>query len=94
MVKGEFNRYPGVLDLRDSFRAGKQEVKLNILSDAKPLGLTLNDLARQVRQAFYGEEAQRIQRGTDDVRVMVRYPEAERKSLGNLENMRIRTKEK
>ena len=58
-----------------------------------PLGLTLNDLARQVRQAFYGEEAQRIQRGTDDVRVMVRYPEAERKSLGNLENMRIRTKE-
>ena len=93
MVKIEFNKYPGVLDLRDSFRAGKQEIKLNILSDAKPLGLTLNDLARQVRQAFYGEEAQRIQRGTDDVRVMVRYPENERKSLGNLENMRIRTKE-
>ena len=93
MVKLEFNKYPGVLDLRDSFRAGKQEIKLNILADAKPLGLTLNDLARQVRQAFYGEEAQRIQRGTDDVRVMVRYPEDERKSLGNLENMRIRTKE-
>ncbi len=44
-----------------------------------------------MRQAFYGEEAQRIQRGRDDVRVMVRYPEAERRSLGDLENMRVRT---
>ncbi|MBA58166.1 MAG: cobalt-zinc-cadmium resistance protein [Gammaproteobacteria bacterium] len=93
MLKAELKKYPGVVDLRDSFRAGKQEIKLNILSEAKPLGLTLNDLARQVRQAFYGEEAQRIQRGTDDVRVMVRYPETERKSVGSLENMRIRTKE-
>ena len=92
-LKAELARYPGVLDLTDSFRAGKQEIKLDILPEAKPLGLTLNDLARQVRQAFYGEEAQRIQRGTDDVRVMVRYPEEERKSLGNLENMRIRTNE-
>jgi multidrug efflux pump subunit AcrB len=51
------------------------------------------DLARQVRQAFYGEEAQRIQRGKDDVRVMVRYPEAGRRSLGALEEMRIRTRD-
>ena len=92
-LRTELGRYPGVMDLTDSFRAGKQEVKLDILPEAKPLGLTLNDLARQVRQAFYGEEAQRIQRGTDDVRVMVRYPEKERQSLGNLENMRIRTSE-
>ncbi len=90
-LRAELQRYPGVLDLSDSFRAGKQEIKLDILPAAKPLGLTLNDLARQVRQAFYGEEAQRIQRGTDDVRVMVRYPESERKSLGNLEEMMIRT---
>ena len=90
-LRSELARYPGVMDITDSFRAGKQEVKLNILPAAKPLGLTLNDLARQVRQAFYGEEAQRIQRGNDDLRVMVRYPEQERKSLGNLEDMRIRT---
>ncbi|MDZ7686026.1 MAG: efflux RND transporter permease subunit [Gammaproteobacteria bacterium] len=51
----------------------------------------MNDLATQVRHAFYGVEAQRIQRGTDDVRVMVRYPEQERRSLANLEEMRIRT---
>lgn len=90
-LRQELAQFPGVLDLSDSFRAGKQELQLNIKPEAKSLGLTLTDLARQVRQAFYGEEAQRIQRGTDDVRVMVRYPKAERESLGNLENMRIRS---
>ena len=90
-LRQELAQFPGVLDLSDSFRAGKQELQLNIKPEATSLGLTLTDLARQVRQAFYGEEAQRIQRGTDDVRVMVRYPKAERESLGNLENMRIRT---
>ncbi|MCP4005004.1 MAG: efflux RND transporter permease subunit [bacterium] len=83
--------YPGVIDIADSFRAGKQEVKLAIHPSAEPLGLTMRDLARQVRQAFYGEEAQRIQRGRDDIRVMVRYPEHQRRSLGDLENTRIRT---
>ena len=53
--------------------------------------MTLNDIATQVRQAFYGAESQRIQRGTDDIRVMVRYPEEERRSLGNLEELMIRT---
>jgi multidrug efflux pump subunit AcrB len=90
-VQARLAEYPGVLDITDSFRAGKQEVKLAILPSAEPLGLTMQDLARQVRQAFYGEEAQRIQRGRDDVRVMVRYPEGQRRSLASLENMRIRT---
>jgi multidrug efflux pump subunit AcrB len=82
--------YDGVFDIADSFRAGKQEVKLQILPEAKPLGIAQGDLARQVRSAFYGVEVQRIQRGQDDVRVMLRYPEDERRSLGDLENMRIR----
>ena len=90
-VKADLARYPGVIDIADSFREGKQEVKLAIKPTAEPLGVTLRDLARQVRQAFYGEEAQRIQRGRDDIRVMVRYPEEERRSLGDLENVRIRT---
>ena len=51
----------------------------------------MNDLGSQVRNAFYGVEAQRIQRGQDDVRVMVRFPESERASVGDLENMYIRT---
>ncbi len=83
--------YAGVYDIADSFREGKQEIKLDIKPAAETLGLTLQDLGRQVRQAFYGEEAQRIQRGREDIRVMVRYPTDERRSLGNLENMRIRT---
>ncbi len=85
--------YRGVTDIADSFRAGKQEVRLSIRDEARPLGLTQHDLARQVRQAFYGEEVQRVQRGRDDVKVMVRYPELERRSLGSLEEMRIRTGE-
>jgi len=83
--------YNGVQDASDTFRAGKQEVQLTLLAEARNLGLTLKDLGQQVRQAFYGYEAQRIQRGKDDVRVMVRYPEDERRSLGDLEAMRIRT---
>jgi multidrug efflux pump subunit AcrB len=51
----------------------------------------MSSLGRQVRQAFYGEEAQRIQRGKDELRVMVRYPIEERRSVADLENMRIRT---
>ncbi|MEE2702546.1 MAG: efflux RND transporter permease subunit [Myxococcota bacterium] len=82
--------YDGVLDISDSFRAGKQEVQLQLLPEAEPLGLRQQDLARQVRTAFYGTEVQRVQRGQDDLRVMLRYPEEERRSLGDLENMRIR----
>ena len=66
-------------------------MKLKIKPTAESLGVTLRDLARQVRQAFYGEEAQRIQRGRDDIRVMVRYPEEQRRSLGDLEKIRVRT---
>ncbi|NKB89662.1 MAG: AcrB/AcrD/AcrF family protein [Acidobacteria bacterium] len=83
--------YDGVHEIADSFLEGKQELKLAIKPEAEMLGLTLADLGRQVRQGFYGEEAQRIQRGRDDVRVMVRYPESERRSVSDLETTRIRT---
>ncbi len=90
-LKTEIKDYPGVYDVTDSYRSGKQEIKLDITPVAESLGLTLSDLGRQVRQAFYGEEVQRIQRGRDEIKVMVRYPVSERRSLGNLENKRIRT---
>ncbi|MDP6377468.1 MAG: efflux RND transporter permease subunit, partial [Pseudomonadales bacterium] len=90
-LKAELTRYDGVFDITDSFRAGKQEIKLSLLPEARNLGLTLNDLARQVRSAFYGSEVQRMQRMQDEVKVMVRYPESERTSIGNLEDMYIRT---
>ena len=90
-VKAQLAAYTGVYGVADSFRAGKREMQLGIKPGAETLGLSLADLGRQVRQAFYGEEAQRIQRGRDDIRVMVRYPAGERRSVGDLENMRIRT---
>ena len=90
-LQESLTQYPGVFDVTDSFRTGKQEIELEITPQAEALGLSLADLGRQVRQAFYGEEAQRIQRGRDDVRVMVRYPEEDRRTLESLERMRIRT---
>ena len=85
--------YPGAIDLRDSFSSAQREIQLRLRPEARPLGLTLADLARQVRQAFYGEEVQRVQRGRDEVRVMVRYPRSERGSLGDLDELRIRTRD-
>jgi multidrug efflux pump subunit AcrB len=90
-LKDELRAYPGVQDIADSFRAGKQEIQLKITPEAEAAGLTQAALARQVRQAFYGEEAQRIQRGRDDVKVMVRLPEDRRRSLQALDDLRIRT---
>jgi len=89
-LKSLLAEYTGVSDIADSFEEGKAELKLGLKDTGRMLGLTLSDLARQVRQGFYGEEAQRIQRGRDDIRVMVRYPEEQRKSLADVENMRIR----
>jgi multidrug efflux pump subunit AcrB len=87
----ELNNYEGVFDIMNSATAGADEIKLKIKSEAEALGLTMSSLGRQVRQAFYGEEAQRIQRGKDELKVMVRYPIEERRSISDLENMRIRT---
>ncbi|MEH6551795.1 MAG: efflux RND transporter permease subunit [Pseudomonadales bacterium] len=91
LIRTALTSYDGVYDIADTFRGGKQEVRLKLLPEARNLGLSTEDMARQVRRAFYGQEVQRIQRGREDVKVMVRYPEDERRSLGDLELMRIRT---
>ena len=84
--------YPGVFDVSDSFDSPRDElVVLELKPAAETLGIGLADVARQVRQAFYGAEAQRIPRGREDVKVMVRYPEAERLAIANLNDMYIRT---
>jgi multidrug efflux pump subunit AcrB len=91
-LKQRLAAYPGVQDISDTFRLGKREWVLRLRPGAEVLGLTQAELARQVRQAFYGEEAQRIQRNRDDVKVMVRYPADERRSPENVQRMRIRLK--
>ncbi len=92
-VKAALATFTGVIDIGDSNIEGKRELKLGILPRGEALGLRLDDVARQVRQGFYGDEIQRLQRGKHEVKVFVRYPEDERKSIANLENMKIRTPE-
>ena len=92
-LKLRLKSYPGVQDISDTFRAGKRELKIKLKPEAELLGLRQADLARQVRQAFYGEEAQRIQRNRDDLKVMVRYPTNRRRSLHDLHDLRIHTRD-
>ncbi len=90
-LEARIREFDGTHDIRNSFEGGAAEIKLDLKPEAEVLGLTLQDLARQVRQGFYGEEVQRIQRGADEVKVMVRYPQEQRRSVGHLESMRVRT---
>ena len=90
-MKAEIATYPGTFDITDNFKPGKQEKKIRVKEGARSIGITMQDLARQVRQAFYGDEALRIQRGRDDIKVMVRYSDKERLSIAGIEDMRIRT---
>jgi len=88
-LKNELEGFAGVFDISDSYMPGKMEMQLKLKPNAASLGLKLSDLARQVRHAFYGAEAMRFQRDKNEVKVLVRYPDEERKSLGNVEEMRI-----
>jgi multidrug efflux pump subunit AcrB len=83
--------YPGIQDSWTNDSRSKDELHVTIRPEGEALGLTQRDLANQVRAAFFGEEAQRIQRGRDDVRVMVRLPLERRQSLHTLEEMRVLT---
>ncbi len=84
-------QFNGVYDIYNSQGSGSKEVLINLKPFASQVGVRLSDVAGQVRQAFYGEEAQRIQRDSDTVKVMVRYPIEERRDISTLENMHIRT---
>nr|VFJ78093.1 MAG: Multidrug efflux pump subunit AcrB [Candidatus Kentron sp. FW] len=90
-IEERLAEYPGVFNIQDSLDVGREEITLKLRPEAELLGLSVADLGRQVRQAFFGAEAERFQRGRDDVRVMVRYPLAERRTMVNLLQMKIRT---
>ncbi len=85
--------FEGVYQVRSDFSPGKNELRLSLKPEARTLGLTVEDLARQVYAGYYGQEAVRLQRGRDDIRVKVRYTEAERGRLSDFQNIRIRTPE-
>jgi multidrug efflux pump subunit AcrB len=89
-LKDQLANYAAVSDIEDSLSDGKEELQLELKPEARLLGLDLNQVARQVRQAVFGFEVQRVQRGREEVRVMVRYPLAARQSIETLEQMTIR----
>ncbi len=89
----KISSFNGVSDIRNSMKEGKDEVQLSLKPRGRNLGLSQRDLANQVRQAFYGEEIQRLQRDIDEVKVMLKYPLEERETMATLNNMRIRLKD-
>lgn len=91
MLKDELSKFAVLRDVTDNRQVGKREIQIELRSKAYTLGLTHGEIARQVRQGFFGEEVQRLQKGTDEVRVWVRYPESGRVDVGRLEQMRIKT---
>jgi len=90
-VEDKLATYEGVYDIVDNFDAGRREIRIELLESARPLGLTTESLATQVRAAFYGFEAQKIQRGREDVKIMVRYPLEHRRRIYDVETMRVAT---
>jgi len=92
-LKDEISKYPGTFDITDNFRPSKMEKQIHIKQGARSLGITLADIATQIRQAYYGEEALKIQRGKDDIKVMVRYSKQERESESSIDELRIRTRD-
>ncbi len=84
-------KFEGVYQIRSDFSPGKNEMRLRLKPEARTLGLTVEDMARQIYAGYYGVEALRLQRGRDDIRVKVRYTADERRRLSDLERVRIRT---
>ncbi len=89
-VEEELLEITGVFDVRNDRDEGKREIELRLKPQARTYGLALDDLAQQVRAAFFGAEALRVQRGREEVRVYVRLPRSERDSIADLLNYRVR----
>ena len=90
-IKKVLAAYDGIENVRSNLDTGRLEVELDLKNYGQTLGITTENISTQVRQAFYGEEVQRIPRSKEDVRVMLRFPEDERGRLDTLDDMRIRT---
>ncbi len=90
-LMGELRSYEGVFNVVNDMESASEEVQFDLKPGAESLGITTADVARQVRQGFFGEEVQRLPRDGEDVRVYVRYPRVDRESLDFLRSIRIRT---
>ena len=92
-LKTHLGSYAAAFNIGDNLSTASQEIQFALKPGAESLGLTLADISNQVRQAYYGQEVQRLPRNGDDVRVMVKLPEDARTSLDSLNNFRIRTQD-
>ena len=91
ILESEFSNYNEIVETSDDLISGQNELQFTTNSLAQSLGLNESEIIRQVRQAIYGAEVQRIQRGREETRVFVRYPKNERQNIAILDNLRIRT---
>lgn len=90
-VKTRIRTYPSAFEIADSLSNGKEELQIELTAQGYAMGMSNAWVTRQVRDAFFGSEIQRIQRGRDDVRVMLRFPLSERQSISKLNDMLINT---
>jgi len=90
-VETQLRTYETIYDVRNNLEGASEEIRLTMKPGTAKLGLTLADVNRQVRQAYFGEEVQRLPRDGQDVKVKVRYPLASRQSIESLKNFRVRT---
>ncbi len=89
-LEKELAKYPGVFNVSNSASAGKSEIRLRMRPEARSLGMTALGLSQQVNAAFQGLEALSVQRDSEELRVMIRAPLAERKYVKDLEDMVVR----
>lgn len=89
-ITEKLRTYPALYDVSNNLESASEELRFDLKPGAEQLGLTLGQVMQQVRQAYYGEEVQRLPRASQDVRVMVRYPLNSRKSLESLKHFRVR----
>jgi len=92
-VKSRLALYPTIFDIADTLSDGKEELQIILRQEAYTLGMSRSDIVSQVRQAFYGDEVQRIQRGRDNVRVIVRFAEAGRRNVNQLQDFLLTTQD-
>jgi len=89
-AKEALAKYDGVYDIRDDSNPGKTEFQFTIRERAKSLGIRQEDLSEAIRSAYYGSEVMRLQRGRHEVKLMVRHPSNERRSLADFQDLRVR----
>ncbi|HEY8569913.1 efflux RND transporter permease subunit, partial [Microbulbifer sp.] len=90
-LEAKLRTFESLYDVRNNLESASEEIRIDLKPGAAKLGLTLADVNHQVRQAYFGEEVQRLPRAGQDVKVMVRYPQESRRSIESLKDFRVRT---